>query len=61
MSETRWVKRNEDKPHRCPECHAVATWDRPAAYGPRTVFKCPRTCGVQWRAGNRWNRSWGVR
>jgi hypothetical protein len=52
MSETRWVERNEDKPHRCPECHAVATWGR-GEYGPRTRLVCPRDCGVQWRVGNR--------
>ncbi|MET9262367.1 hypothetical protein [Amycolatopsis sp. NPDC004079] len=47
----RWVRRNEDKPHRCPECHRVVTWDR-EAYGPRTRLRCVR-CGVQWRAGRR--------
>jgi hypothetical protein len=50
----RWVRRNEDKPHRCPECHAVATWDRESA-GPRTVLRCPHGCG-QWRYGRRCHR-----
>jgi hypothetical protein len=51
----RWVKRNEDKPHRCPECHAVATWDK-HIYGPRTKLKCPARCWVIWRVGNRMTR-----
>ncbi len=51
----KWVHRNEDKPHRCPECHAVATWDR-RAHGPRTRVACPAGCGVQWRMGNRLTR-----
>ena len=50
-----WAKRNEDKPHRCPKCHAIAVlpWLRSMegrGYGPRTVFAC---CGVKWRAGTR--------
>lgn len=55
MTARRWVKRNEDKPHRCPECHAVATWylDK---FGPRTRLICPRNCGVQWRVGARLTR-----
>ena len=55
----RWVQRNEDKPHRCPLCHAVATWDKSTQnrpIGPRTKLKCPRGCGVQWRAGFRQKR-----
>jgi len=47
-----WVRPNTDKPHRCPRCHAVATWGR-KQYGPRTRLTCPRGCGVQWRAGSR--------
>lgn len=53
----RWVQRNEDKPHRCPECHGIAlrAWaDR--GYGPRTRMSCPNDCGVQWRAGSRATR-----
>lgn len=46
-----WVDRNEDKPHRCPVCHRVVTWER-SEYGPRTRLKCSR-CGVQWRSGVR--------
>lgn len=46
-----WVQRNHDKPHRCPVCHRVVTWDR-AEYGPRTRLRCSR-CGVQWRSGVR--------
>ena len=57
LAALRWVERNEDKPHRCPECHAVATWER-ETYGPRTVLTCPRECGIQWRAGHRLNRNW---
>lgn len=52
----RWVDRNEDKPHRCPECHAVATWGK-WSRGPRTRLVCPRDCGVQWRVGDRVSRS----
>ena len=26
MNALTWVRRNEDKPHRCPSCHAVAAW-----------------------------------
>lgn len=51
-SKRRWVQRNEDKPHRCPECHAVATWDK-ERYGPRTKLHCPNQCRVQWRTKNR--------
>lgn len=47
----RWVRRNEDKPHRCPRCHRVVTWER-EEYGPRTRLTCP-PCGVQWRSGVR--------
>lgn len=50
-----WVRRNEDKPHRCPCCHAVASYDRRTA-GPRTRMVCPRGCGVQWRYGSRATR-----
>ncbi|QYN17489.1 zinc-ribbon domain-containing protein [Amycolatopsis sp. DSM 110486] len=49
--EFRWVQRNVDKPQRCPECHAVRTWDR-TRYAPRTRLSCPR-CGVRWRVGDR--------
>lgn len=56
MSELRWVERNEDKPHRCPECHAVATWDLDS-YGPKTRLVCPSGCGVQWRVGQRYTRA----
>lgn len=48
----KWVKRNEDKPHRCPECHAIASWEKDKM-GPRTRLVCPRECGVQWRYGRR--------
>lgn len=51
----RWVNRNEDKPHRCPECHAVAMWDNDKA-GPRTLVRCPLDCNVQWRYGRRWQK-----
>jgi hypothetical protein len=47
----RWVRRNVDKPHRCPVCHRAVTW-RMERYGPRTRLKCT-TCGVQWRSGVR--------
>lgn len=53
----RWVKRNEDKPHRCPECHAIATWEM-HGYGPRTKLKCPTGCRVIWRPGRRVNRQY---
>jgi hypothetical protein len=55
----RWVTRNEDKPHRCPKCHAVATWDR-RQHGPRSRAVCPQACGVQWRMGNRASRRLAV-
>jgi len=48
----RWVSRNEDKPHRCPECHAVASWGK-ETMGPRTRLVCPNDCNVQWRYGRR--------
>lgn len=54
-----WVKRNTDKPHRCPGCHGIAdrAWpydgSPPEDYGPRTVMHCPYDCGVQWRVGAR--------
>lgn len=48
----RWVKPNRDKPHRCPECHAIATWELDKA-GPKTRIVCPHDCGVQWRFGLR--------
>lgn len=54
-----WVDRNEDKPHRCPCCHAVASYDRRTA-GPRTRMVCPRGCGVQWRYGSRASRDLSV-
>lgn len=56
LDSPRWVKRNEDKPHRCPECHAIADQAR-GCYGPRTRFTCPAGCGVQWRPGTRLSRS----
>lgn len=49
------MKRNEDKPHRCPNCHKIAerAWsavtDNMGA-GPRTVYAC-ETCRVRWRVG----------
>lgn len=51
---TRWVRRNSDKPHRCPLCHTVAlrAWSE-RGYGPRTVLRCTYGCGVRWRAGVR--------
>lgn len=57
----RWVPRNEDKGHRCPECHGIAekAWDRSVAergIGPRTVLSCPNDCGVKWRVGYRSKR-----
>ncbi len=51
---TEWVKRNEDKPHRCPRCHAIAdraNSERPLK--PRTKLVCPRDCEIQWRYGLR--------
>lgn len=51
----KWINRNEDKPHRCPECHSVATWNR-RSHGPRTRVVCPNGCGVQWRMGDRLTR-----
>lgn len=35
---------NEDKPHRCPACHAVAVWGEPVSFWQ--VYGCPRclTC-----------------
>lgn len=47
----RWVKRNEDKPHRCPECHAIPARCR-SYLGPRTAVSCP-LCRVKWRMGVR--------
>jgi hypothetical protein len=51
-TDRRWVHRNEDKPHRCPWCHGVATWDH-ERYGPRTQLVCPNKCCVRWRVGRR--------
>jgi hypothetical protein len=50
----KWTQRNEDKPHRCPNCHAIAAraWSD-NGYGPRTVMAC---CGLKWRAGVRSKR-----
>ncbi len=50
----RWTRRNEDKPHRCPNCHAIAAraWFG-GGYGPRTILTC---CGLKWRVGNRAGR-----
>jgi len=48
-----WVKRNEDKSHRCPCCHAVSTYGKGRKTGPRTRVVCARGCGVQWRLGGR--------
>jgi hypothetical protein len=58
----RWTQRNEDKPHRCPNCHAIAAraWTS-RGYGPRTVMAC---CGLKWRVGQRsardsmWTKQW---
>ena len=52
MTGEQWSGRNEDKPHRCPECHAICTWDL-KSFGPRTVLRC---CGLKWRVGNRARR-----
>lgn len=43
----KWVRRNEDKPHRCPECHMVR---RRTNWGPRTTVACG-PCGVRWKMG----------
>lgn len=43
----KWVGRNKDKPHRCPECHAVR---RRTHWGPRTTVVCG-PCGVRWKMG----------
>lgn len=55
----RWVRRNDDKPHRCPDCHRVAQWHhsdydhhRDRRHGPRTRMWCIY-CRVQWRMGDR--------
>lgn len=47
----KWTKRNEDKPHRCPSCHAICL-SPSRTTGPRTVLKCP-DCQLQWRHGTR--------
>jgi hypothetical protein len=48
---------NHDKPHRCPGCHGIAerAWSH-RGYGPRTIFRCPRDCGLVWRASVRGKR-----
>jgi hypothetical protein len=51
----RWVRRNEDKPHRCPECHTIPDRCRALVLGPRTAVSCAR-CGVKWRMGVRYTR-----
>lgn len=48
---TTWVTRNEDKPHRCPECHRIPDRCR-KRWGPRTAASCA-LCGVKWRMGSR--------
>jgi len=50
-----WVRRNEDKSHRCPCCHAVSTYDK-RTFGPRTRVVCRIGCGIQWRIGGRLTR-----
>lgn len=45
------MRRNRDKPHRCPKCHSIPARARRAS-GPRTRVSCGR-CGVQWRMGSR--------
>lgn len=42
------VKRNVDRPHRCPECYAVRTWSRPLRFY-RWVYCSP--CHVRWWPG----------
>lgn len=49
----RWVRRNEDKPHRCPQCHSIPERCRAERLGPRTAVSCAR-CGVKWRMGVRY-------
>lgn len=60
-AELRWVKRNEDKPHRCPGCHGIAlrAWSS-KGYGPRTTLYCPNDCTVKWtpRARGKRRRMW---
>lgn len=46
----RWVARNSDKPHRCPACHAVRTFD--AANRWHVTLACPK-CRVRWWYGRR--------
>jgi ribosomal protein L37AE/L43A len=48
-----WVKRNEDKPHRCPKCHAICAWDKEPQ--PKTILNC-KDCKVKWRYGMRYPR-----
>lgn len=52
----RWVKRNRDMPHRCPECHSIPDRAR-GVCGPRTAISCAR-CGVKWRMGVRNTNEW---
>lgn len=59
LRDAKWVKRNEDKPHRCPKCHAIAVraWANAmdgTGHGPRTIYSC---CGVKWRVGSRLHRT----
>lgn len=56
MAELRWVRRNEDKPHRCIECHGIALRAWEGRYAPRTVMSCPNACGVRWRVSVRTQR-----
>lgn len=50
--EYRVVAPNDDKPHRCPRCHAVAQRCRgDRGYGTRTWLRCEYGCYVRWRAG----------
>lgn len=58
-SDLRWVRRNEDKPHRCPQCHTIAAWDDPGHAW--TVWRC-EGCRVRWFKGiNYRNTPAGIR
>jgi hypothetical protein len=52
----RTVNRSLAAPHRCPRCHAIRTWSRPARFYRRVYCA---DCDVRWWPGWRWSREPG--
>lgn len=55
----KFVRANADKPHRCPLCWRVCTWDRPQLYW-WSLVSCSK-CDVWWFYRDRRWQVWTIR